>query len=378
MPPQPSREIKALTGIRGVAACMVVFYHYFQDSSGLGPVHALIRHSYISVDLFFVLSGFVMALTYAPSFASGFSAAAYMRFLGKRLGRVYPLYAVVTAFVAACLAAGAIAGPEPSGGTFVSNILMVQAWGFGDSIGGPTWSISTEFAAYLVFPVLVWLVLCGTSSRCLLAMVVSTGALILLASTDAATLNQVTDGVASRSGPLDIFGAGTPAPLVRCLAGFVLGLAAFRLARLYAIRLGFDRSHVADAAALIVLLLWAGRGTDVTLELAFVALVIALATGDSWVGSFLSRRWVVWLGEISYSIYLVHWPVGALVRNRLMSALDAHHVSHAYTLSGLLPMALTFAVSAATFYGLEKPARDWTRRLMGGKARSISAEPAAP
>jgi hypothetical protein len=62
-------EIKSLTGLRGVAACAVVLYHYQGSDAGLGR---FVLHGYTAVDLFFALSGFVMALTYAGAFADGF------------------------------------------------------------------------------------------------------------------------------------------------------------------------------------------------------------------------------------------------------------------------------------------------------------------
>ena len=89
-------EIRSLTGIRGVAALFVVMYHRFDGLQMLDPVTRLIHHGYIAVDLFFILSGFVMALTYANSFQHGWTASAYGVFLTKRLGRVYPVYIVLT------------------------------------------------------------------------------------------------------------------------------------------------------------------------------------------------------------------------------------------------------------------------------------------
>jgi len=357
---------------------MVVFYHYFQDSEGFGPAHPFIVHSYIAVDLFFVLSGFVMALTYRRSFRGGFQTQSYFSFLGKRLGRVYPLYLVVTLVVAALLYAHAIDGAAPSFPMLICNILMIQAWGLGDSIGGPTWSISTELAAYLLFPLLVSLVFTGSNRKLLLVIVAAAAAIAGLSALGAPALHQVLAGVPSRSGPLDIFGTGTIYPVARCLAGFILGLSAFRLIDEPHVAKFLSRSHVADVAGLVVVALWSIHGSDVLLELAFLPLVMSLAAGRSWVGVFLASSLVFWLGEVSYSIYLVHRPIEALMRNPLIRVLNAHHVRHAFTLAGFAPLALVMVVSALTFYGIEKPARNLSRRLMGARTIPITAEPAAP
>jgi peptidoglycan/LPS O-acetylase OafA/YrhL len=370
------KEIGSLTGIRGVAAFMVVLYHYFQDSDGLGPAHRFVAHGYIAVDLFFVLSGFVMALTYGATFSSGFSWPAFVAFLGKRLGRVYPLYLVVTVVVAVLVYRGAIVGRPATAGEALANLLMVQAWGFADSIGGPTWSISTEFAAYLLFPVLVAAVLEGSRFRCWVAACLAMIALVALSGLGPTALNQVDSGGAvSRSGPLDIFGAGTPYPLLRCLAGFILGLAAFRLQRESVFRRLFGWRRSGDIVAAAAIVLWGTSGSDVALAPMFALLVMALATGGSWASAVLGSGLAYWLGEVSYSIYLVHRPVENLMRNRLVALLDAHGAPHAYTLAGAVPLAVTLAVAACTFYGIEKPARDLSRQLMrrkrpGGAATS--------
>jgi peptidoglycan/LPS O-acetylase OafA/YrhL len=89
-------EIRSLTGLRGVAAAYVVLYHMHLFELCSGAAATVLTHGYLAVDLFFVLSGFVMALTYAELFEGGFSAGRYRDFLVRRIARVYPLYVVVT------------------------------------------------------------------------------------------------------------------------------------------------------------------------------------------------------------------------------------------------------------------------------------------
>jgi len=110
-----------------------------------------VLRGYQTVDLFFVLSGYIMALTYGRRPRTGGGGVAFLQFLGRRLGRVYPLYLTVT------LAYLALAPPGWNRMAVLANLGMVQAWGLADSIGGPAWLISTEFAAYVAFPVLLLL-----------------------------------------------------------------------------------------------------------------------------------------------------------------------------------------------------------------------------
>lgn len=148
---------------------------------------------------------------------------------------------------------------------------MVQAWDLAPSIGGPTWSISTELAAYLTFPALVAVTLSSRASLAWISAAAAMLTLVALVRLDTATLNQVFSGIPSRSGPLDIFGTNTAFPLLRCFAGFVLGLLAYRMHRSPKVTSLLELHHAGDVAALIVVALLAIHGTDVLLEVAFVA-----------------------------------------------------------------------------------------------------------
>ncbi len=245
--PAPGQgELRALTGIRGVAACFVVAYHYFLSMAATGPVKVVLGHGYIAVDLFFVLSGFVMARTYAPAFREWRGLRPYAAFLVKRLGRTYPLYITVL-----CLT-GALLRTERSpytGLEWASNAAMVQAWGLADSIVSPSWSISTELFAYIIFPLLTSVFLFGQWWRTVLASSVAFAILVFVATRPNEALNQlVSDAWPGRNGPLDVYGAGTAYLVLRCLAGFSLGLLCNRLAGRVQIAAALGRPGVADAS----------------------------------------------------------------------------------------------------------------------------------
>jgi peptidoglycan/LPS O-acetylase OafA/YrhL len=139
-------DIRALTGIRGVAALGVMAFHYWYpgwiDTSTLSG--AACERGYIFVDLFFILSGFVMARAYGHHFTGAFSLTAYKRFLGRRIARVYPLYILLLAI--------AIALSLPFYDNFSTkyvallgiNALLMQSWFGKFSVVGTSWSLSTE------------------------------------------------------------------------------------------------------------------------------------------------------------------------------------------------------------------------------------------
>ena len=129
-----TREVRSLTGLRGVAAAYVVLYHMLQDDRGGGLLWRVAHHGYIAVDLFFVLSGFVMTMVHGDDRFDGAGIAAFLR---KRLARIYPLYAAVTlATLALCVADHIPISP----GRLAVNALLLQGWGLGTAIVAPSWS----------------------------------------------------------------------------------------------------------------------------------------------------------------------------------------------------------------------------------------------
>ena len=364
-------EIRPLTGLRGVAACFVMLYHFTPDAAG-----AFLRHGYIAVDLFFMLSGFVMALTYGGEFQFGFSPGVYARFLGKRLGRVYPLY-LATLLVCIALLWGE--GRLPSGWVLGSNLALIQGWGFADSLNSPGWSISTELAAYLLFPPLTAAVLFSRWRTAWFAAGLSAAVLAVIATLPDAALLEAPPII--RNGPLDVFMPGTPYPLLRCLAGFLLGLLAYRLASVPAVRRLAAREAAGTGLAGLILVALAVQGSDLALAALFVPLLVALAAGRSLAARLLETSPAHWLGNVSYSIYLVHRPVADNLRPPLMRVLDAHGIPHGYSVAGALLAPVALAVATATFHLVEKPGREMSRRLIGRKPpllRRAEGKPTKP
>ncbi len=374
------KEIRSLTGLRGVAACFVVVYHYFNMSTGLGFFKPLLLHGYLSVDLFFVLSGFVISMTYGSLFADRVTAQDYVGFLYRRLGRIYPLYIFVTLALAELSYAGIIHpfyGGLRSAWGLIDNILLIQEWGLADSIGGPSWSISTEFAAYLLFP-LVFRRLTNRPWAFGLALCIATGLLIVVAMQSAVAVNQVYDGIPYKIGPLDVVGTGTPYPVLRCLAGFTLGVLSFRLAQSPIISGFAGKRYIGDFAFAVTLVALMFPNADVLIVLLFVPLIICMAMDNSITGRLLSAGVVHWLGVISYSIYLMHVPVSYLLESPLLNLFKSFGLTHAYTITKVAMLAVVIPISAVSFYGIEQPARIWSRRLGGARQSSKTYDPSVP
>ena len=194
--------------------------------AGLYVPARLLHDGYLSVDVFFVLSGFVMAMSYGRMFSAGTTLRGYAAFLMRRLARVYPLYIFVLS-IAALVNFYVLhhhLRPNGLGRLFVLNGLMLQGWGLGYSIVGPSWSVSTELAAYLLFPVLLTLVV-RSGVPIWLPATICIGVVV------AAALQPTPAYVTfPRRGPLDVYWSASLWPVIRCAAEFSLGLLAFRVA----------------------------------------------------------------------------------------------------------------------------------------------------
>ena len=352
-------EIRSLTGLRGVAACWVMLYHAEFRAGSTAPLRVLIDHGYLAVDLFFILSGFVLALNHAPAFRRD-REAAYAGFLRKRLARTYPLYLVATLVCFALIRAGAYTGRHATGWALAANLALIQSWHtrFG-SIDGPGWSVSAEWGAYLLFPLFCRAALSGPAWRGW-----AVAALCLLAIATLSILPDAWAGEAGgRAGPLDLWVGASYAPGLRCLAGFGLGVALFRAA---GHRLGHGlwqraRGHplLCPALAIALLGLLSVRGADVVIVALFAGLILALSGGTDRVTRVLGAGPIRFLGTISYALYLVHEPVLAGWREAVARA--GLPLDHAATLGCGLASALLLATLGHV--SIERPARRLLRGL---------------
>lgn len=369
-PTSTTNRFEALDGWRGICACLVVLFHFH----GYSPLYTsgLVRNSYLFVDFFFVLSGFVIAWNYSDRLGDW---AGVRKFLILRLGRVYPLHL----FMLLCFVAwetlrllahneGTFTGPN-SPSAVISNLLLIQSMGLHDSLtwNGPSWSISTEMWTYVVFALIsAWL---GMRNWILLATALV--APVLLASL-------------SKSGMDTTFDWG----FVRCLFGFALGVACCRIYELVA---PFARSPgrgvmtaVEVAIVYAVVAFVAAAGTSPMSFMApfiFAAAVLIFAAEGGLVSRVFHSRPLKWLGTVSYSIYLTHFffvlIMPTLVK-RIVGAdlwtpmpLPGGQWTMAYgrndlegTLFYALVVAMTLAGSALTYRFVEVPGREWTRRWL--------------
>lgn len=390
--------IRQLTGIRFIAAAWVLLYHLQGPLNQLGLLFAgfadVLRVGRLGVDLFFALSGFILAHTYLRRLGPALSNRGSLDFWWLRLARIYPVHLVMLVVAGVAVVAQAAVTGEAADRDwlnpvdFIKNLLLVQEWGPDPQRGWNfvAWSLSMEWLAYLIFPLLVlllWKMHHQISTRLLMVAWV----VVLL--------------------PLVIYGLSTSDPYYtdnwgstyRILTEFTAGAITY----LIVLRLLPDRAadseptpRVERAATtlsvVLPLLVIAGAiflgqwgpaqageidlGGDVEplppyFHLLLVPLLIAwigaLALSRRGLARFLSTKTLVLGGFISYSLYMTHLVWFGLCRAALRAVGIDGGILYAIAVIGLVAGAL--AIAWLMWRYVEEPARELLRRRVGVRAR---------
>lgn len=278
------QRYEALDSWRGLCALLVALFH-FPVISAVGGSD-MVRHSYLFVDFFFVLSGFIITVTQARK-ADGFG-----RFMLKRFARLWPLHvAMLGLFVGVSLAQGDFGSDERhSGFAVITNLLMVHSWSLHQDLtwNSPSWSISVEWALYLLFGIFA-LMLSERAKPYVYAGLVlaSIGTLFFFAP----------------AGMGSTFDYG----IARGLAGFFMGcLVARAPLRPF--------GTIAEVMAVLGVVVFVGSGVaPYVATFVFGAAVYVFAGSTGVLKRGLEWRPLVWLGDRSYAIYMVHAAVVAVL-----------------------------------------------------------------
>jgi len=365
----------------------------------LSSIYSLhfVRNSYLFVDFFFVLSGFVISHSYGHRLETMEGVG---RFVMRRLGRLWPLHAVVLiAFIiveggrAISTARGAsFVNPPFTGATsfhsILTNLLFGQSLGIESQLtwNPPSWSICAEFWTYLIFASALlagatWLRRIRFASEYLLGALLAGSACILV--------------LFARHGIDATYDLG----VVRCIYGFTVGHLTYCLWQATSgvrFKTGFLEVAVVIAVAIYVSL--AGRtGYSFLAPLVFAAVVFVFAFEAGPISGLMSNRGSVWLGRISYSIYMwqafiifnfIDRAVAALekVTGRTFTttapvdAVTGSEAGKLITFGGqvvpivatLFFVALVIAVASASYYLIEQPGQRLFARLASGLRRQLA------
>jgi peptidoglycan/LPS O-acetylase OafA/YrhL len=390
--------IRQLTGIRFIAAAWVLLYHLQGPMNQLGllvPVFSdVLRVGRLGVDLFFALSGFILTHTYLRRLGPAVRVRGTVDFWWLRLARIYPVH-IVMLFVAgaAVFAQAKVTGEELNRDwlnplDFVKNLLLVQEWGPEPQRGWNfvAWSLSMEWLAYLIFPLLVLLLwfMHRRISTWLLAAAWLVAIAPIIVYGLSATDPYYTDNWGSTYRILTEFTAGAITYLIICrlLPGDSLHEPASprveRAASIMAVVL-----PLLVVAGAVFLGQWGpAQPPSVTVDgdveplppyyhLLLVPLLIlwigALALSRRGLSRFLSTRALVLGGFISYSLYMTHLVWFGLWRAGMRAVGIDSGALYALAVVGLAAGALVIAWLMWRF--VEEPAREWMRGLVGVRKR---------
>ncbi len=346
----------ALDGVRALAIAMVLCFH-----AGFGWMHG----GYFGVSMFFTLSGFLITMLLLTEFRSS-ATVSLRRFYARRLRRLLPASTACLLAVLAARALGEFRLVAGFSGQVRGAVAQVSNWVqlagtssysalFAQSatLVSPVahyWSLAIEEQFYLVWP-MVALALARRAKRKgrpVLHPIAMLTALCALAA----------PAIAVVAGPDAAYWA-TPARLGELLVGATAAAWLVNGGRVPAgARFLAPAALVAVVALAVVLPAGSGpayAGWMTPLALVSVALVLSLQVPGA-ARSALSMPAVVWLGTISYGVYLYHWPVFLLLRQ--------HGWQLARPGGFVVATSITLAVAVASFYALEQPIRrcNWAPR----------------
>jgi len=373
---QIASRFHMLDALRGIAALAVVFWHwqhffYVGTLAPAGfdprvqPFFGVFKLFYlqgaVAVDLFFSLSGFIFFWLYARRIAEGTVNAT--DFLVLRLSRLYPLHVVTLIMVAAGqavhhgVAGGSFVYPDNDLWHFLLHVALLPSVGLeaGFSFNAPVWSVSVEVLLYVMF----FLVCRARLHRPWVLLLLSCAGILVLTRLYA----PIGRGVGS------FFLGGLTFHLftwirermhVRWWTGISVGLTAV----LWLLTVGFVG---ADMSLSNLPGLWRLQGLFAVIIL-FPLTILALALLDQ--GRTASVRLLSMLGNISYSSYLLHFPL-QLAFALVVDLLGIDRAFFGTGMSFLLYFGLLIPLSLASYHWLELPAQMALRRWWSGRRANM-------
>ncbi|MEH2446016.1 MAG: acyltransferase [Nostoc sp.] len=375
------KHINSLTSLRGIAALIVVIHHFSyyalpKTGSTLSAYSDFFRNGYLWVDFFFILSGFIMSHVYIEDFLLRVKFYNYRSYLFSRFARIYPLHIfILSLFVGLEIIKIFLTNNFTFTGKFnltalFANIFLLQAFDLNcpplfwcnTYWNEPAWSISVEFVIYCIFPFLLFLLLKNSEKNDLIIYVFSLFSILLL--------------IIFTRGNLDSI-IGIPS-IARCGLECVLGIITYKIYRRDKYKKYFNLNLLAIIAITWIIIImnyyWHHLRSlhDWLILPAFSLLILAVSVNNnSVISKILNSRLMLYLGTISYSIYMVHWFVQEL--SKIFWIYKFHHVFgknfteyEALTSLGVFLMIIILAASL-TYKFVEVPMRNYLKSTIFAK-----------
>ena len=365
-----SAQIKPLTGLRFLAALLVVVFHFGVRAHASLPT--VFSAGYLGVNFFFILSGFILAYNYLD--VQGKMRASRRAFWVARFARIYPVY-FLAFIVAAFPYVWEHHSPAATVATGLAGLTLIQAWipnHAGIAWNGPSWSLSAEAFFYLLFPVAAlyvsrlrrrdyWIALVGLW----LVSMAFAAALWYIAS--------IRGGYGSHVSWYEILQFNPLVRLPEFLMGIVLGMmfmsraeqgpgTGSKLSGLAGVVSLAALAGIAAAFILSPLLPWQLVNNGL-FDPIFALLIFSVAFGKGPLAAALSTPALILLGEASYAVYILHYPTWDWMTHLLRS----QPVNTPAYLAGYIGLVVSLAL--LSFLLLERPARRYLRHALMSRPR---------
>lgn len=289
-------EIKSLTGLRGIVALWVAFFHFsfFRNEF----IQDIVGKGYVAVDIFFVLSAFLLTVSYSEKFKE-LNYKIIEVFYKKRINRIYPVYIISVIFIVLFLKKSSVSG-------FLINATLLQCFFNPDYLLNVVyWSLSTEWVCYLIFPFMLWLVLHYKIRSEILIISSLVLRFVLPYFPDNLYLgSEVRVEMGKSLWYLDDYYGLVS--LLRTISSYFLGIG---VALLPQFKMKKENFIIYIILILFISMLFVEKG------LLFIPLLSAfmikyLYEGkQNYLKAFLETKAVYFLGNISYSLYIIHYMV---------------------------------------------------------------------
>lgn len=376
---KPRYEV--LDGLRGVAAMLVVAFHLFETYSGGDHTKQIINHGYLAVDFFFALSGFVIGYAYDDRWTKGMGVWTFFK---RRLVRLHPLLVLGTAFGALLFYFGCHIGPTEAESVFpaiastspwkmlavmlvcftmipLGKSCDIRGWEETNPLNGPAWSLQWEYLANILYA----LVIRRFSTLLLGVFVAASGALTVLLCLDVDVFGVL---AARNYAAYTVIGGWSLSPdqlligVTRLLYPFFAGLLLSRFHAAIKIgRGGFALCSSVIVAALAVPYFapdsapWLNGVYEAAVILAVFPLVLAMGAGSGG-GGRLCRL----LGELSFPVYIMHFPLVYMQMAWVKAHASAPIAQHIVVSVSVFILAFAIAWAAYKLYDI--PVREWLSR----------------
>ena len=367
---KPRYEI--LDGLRGVAAVLVVLFHLLETYSN-GQSTQIINHGYLAVDFFFVLSGFVIGYAYDDRW----DRMTTWRFFKRRLVRLQPMVIMGTV-VGACFYLFGQGDGFPLIGNvpgwkvllaFVMGCFMIpcgagmdiRGWGEMNSFNGPNWSLTWEYVGNILYalvfrrlPKIGLAILAAAAAFCTLDLCLDWNVFGLLTEGHAGHRYTVIGGWSLTSEQVYV-------GLTRLFYPFIIGLLISRVGKFIKVNNGFWWCSLILAVLFSIPCVGGADNIlngvyNATCILILMPLVVMMGAGSHIKGE-KSAKVCNFLGEISYPLYITHYPLMYMQMNWAWPHPDAPAYAHVMVCIGCFLLSIGIAYACLKLYDI--PVRKW-------------------